>query len=71
MMKVEDIVLEPAATIVYSVENGYDMKQTIEEMRTWKPIRASLERLDRAFSLIRDLEPDPRNEQKNELAPAG
>lgn len=62
MEKVEDIVLELAATIVYFVEDGYDMEKAIQETRVRKPIKASPERLDRAFSLIRDLGLDPKNE---------
>ena len=67
MEKVEDIVLELAATIVYFVENGYDMKAAVEETKARKPIKASADRLREAFSLIRDLGLDP----KNELAPVG
>lgn len=65
--KVSDIVLELAATIVYFVENGYDMKEAVEETKARKPIKASAERLREAYSLIRDLGLDP----KNELAPVG
>ena len=62
MEEVEDIVLELAATIVYFGENGYDMKGAVDETRVRKPIKASPERLGRAFSLIRDLGLDPKNE---------
>ena len=67
MKKAEDIVLELAATIVYFGENGYDMKGSIAETKARKPVKASPERLDKAFSLIRDLGLDP----KDELALAG
>lgn len=67
MKKVEDIVLELAATIVYFGEDGYDMKEAIAETKARKPVKASPERLDKAFSLIRDLGLDP----KDELAFAG
>ena len=67
MEKVSDIVLELAATIVYFVENGDDMKKAVEETKARKSIKASAERLREAYSLIRDLGLDP----KNELAPVG
>lgn len=69
--KVSDTVLELAATIVYFVENGSSAKAAVEETKARKSIKASPERLREAFSLIRDLGLDPKNELKNEFVPAG
>lgn len=69
--RVSDTVLELAATIVYFVENGSSAKAAVEETKARKSIKASPERLREAFSLIRDLGLDPKNELKNEFAPAG
>ena len=62
MEKVSDTVLELAATIVYFVENGHGVQEAVEETKTRKPIKANIERLEKAFSLIRDLRLDPGNE---------
>lgn len=59
--KVSDIVLELAATIVYFVEGGYDMKRAVAETKARKSLKATPERLEKALSLIRDLELDPED----------
>lgn len=55
IQRVSDIVLELAATIVYFLEDGYDMKQAIAETKARKPLKANAASLARADSLIRAL----------------
>lgn len=62
---VSDIVLELAATIVYFLEDGYDMKRAIAETKARKPLKANAASLARANSLIHALGLD------RETAPAG
>ena len=60
--KVSDIVLELAAGIVYFTDNGCDARAAAKETKARKSVKASAERLREAFSLIRDLGLDPKNE---------
>ena len=53
MLKVSDIVLELAATIVFlREEGGYPGDQAVEETRARKPLKATDERIDRALTLL-------------------
>ena len=55
MQKVSDVVLELAATIVYFLEDGYDMERAVTETKVRKPLKANEANLARANSLIHKL----------------
>ena len=61
MEMVTDTVLELAATIVFLRDEGEYGEKAIAETKARKSLKATPERLAKAFSLIRDLGLDPEN----------
>lgn len=56
MRNVSDVVLELAATFVYLKEQEGRGERAVEELKLRKPLKATDGRIEKAFTLLRDLD---------------